>query len=170
MNGTSHPKKSACRRSFVSRRRGAVIFELIICLPALLILLLAVIEFGLIQHGQKHVSAASAFGAKIAAESGVLSPGTTVAIRANVENAINTHFDVAGYGNVTGITLRHTVGGGGVDSSGDCPDPVAPPLPSNSVRVTVCVDFTELAPDLLSSFGFSLGDRSAVFSTTFPYE
>ncbi|MEX0727089.1 MAG: TadE family protein [Planctomycetaceae bacterium] len=157
-------------RSGFARRRGAVIFELIITLPALMILALAVIEFGLIQHGQKHVSSASAFGAKIAAETAGLNSGNTAAVRTSVETAVNTHFDVAGFGNVSGVTLRHNVGGGGVDSSGNCPDPVVPALPPDSVRITVCVDFTDLSPDLLSSFGFSLGDRSAVFTTTFPHE
>ncbi len=152
------------------RRRAVVILELIVTLPALLIVALAIIEFGLIQHGQKHVASASAFGAKIAAETAGLTTATTAATRAAIEAEINTHFDVAGYGNVTGITLRHNVGGGGVSSSGNCPDPVTPALPTNSVRVSVCVKFTDLSPDLMASFGLNLGNRIAVFTTTFPYE
>ncbi|MDA0833583.1 MAG: TadE/TadG family type IV pilus assembly protein [Planctomycetota bacterium] len=181
MNGTIHPattgrriptrsSRAANARSSTGERRGVIVLELIVTLPALLILALAVIEFGLIQHGQKHVASASAFGAKIAAETAGLNTANTAANRAAIETSINTQFDVAGYGNVTGITLRHNVGGGGVDSSGNCPDPVTPALPSNSVRVTVCVEFTELSPDLLGSFGFSLGNRIAVFTTTYPYE
>jgi Flp pilus assembly protein TadG len=153
-------------------RRAGVTLELILGLPVLVIVLLIVVELGLIMGNSKHVAAASREGAKLAAEAATLNPGNTAAVTAMIRVAIDRRLASAGLGNAAtrGVTLRHTVGGGGSATSGSCPDPVVPVLPNDAVRVTVCVEMTRLSPNLLSIFGFDLTGRVVRSTTTYDYE
>lgn len=153
-------------------QRGAVAVELIIMFPVLLIFLAAVVEFGLILAGTKQVALASRNGAKLAAQSGTLDALAVNGIR----NSINRQLATAGFGNsaTTGITVQHNVGGSlTAVSDGTCPAPMNPPLPSGdheAVRVTVCVDLSQLTPDLLGTFGFPTTGKTVEMSTTVAYE
>jgi Flp pilus assembly protein TadG len=151
------------------RRTAAVTLELILALPVLVIALLVVIEFGVLMANLKHVAAASRDGAKLAAETAPLGAGATAAA---LRSAIDRRLESAGFGAgaAQGVTLRHTVGSGSVVTDGICSDPTTPAMPDDAVRVTVCVELTRLAPDLLATFGFSLAGKVAEHTTTFHYE
>jgi hypothetical protein len=69
-----------------------------------------------------------------------------------------------------GITLRHTISGGGSATDGTCSDPTTPTMPSQSVRVTVRVPLPHMTPNLLNVFGFSTIGRTVEFTTTYSYE
>jgi hypothetical protein len=58
------------------------------------------------------------------------------------------------------------------DAQPDCPacQPPASGLPDDAVRVTVCVELTELMPNCLAAFGFDLAGRTAQGSVTFARE
>ncbi len=160
---------------FLKRRprpRGGVTLELILALPLLVIVLLAVIEVGLILANFKHVAAASREGAKMAAETVGLSPGTTAATAAQVRSAVDRRLEAAGLGASAsqGVTVRHTVTAAGAATNGDCSDPVVPALPDATVRVTVCVALTRLSPNLLGAFGFDLAGQTIEHTTTWDYE
>ncbi len=148
------------------QRQGGVTLELILALPLLLIALLAVVEIGVIVANVKHVAAASREGAKLAAQTPGLSQATTAATRDAVQLAINRRLESAGLGANAAqeVILRHTV------ADGDGEPPLDPPLPDEAVRVTVRVELTRLAPDLLGAFGFTLSGKTIDHSTTWAYE
>lgn len=157
-----------------SPRRGAVVLELLVAVPVLLVFLAAVVEFGLILAQSSQVAAASRGGAQWAAVSGVPFDATTLAA---IRRAVDRQLQTAGFGvgASRGIVLEHTVPGGGPSPQidGSCPVPNGPPLPTDgqgAVRVTVCVDLSRATPDLLATFGFSTAGRSIVLNTTLPYE
>jgi Flp pilus assembly protein TadG len=165
---------SMCEKFRCARRRASVTLELIVALPLLIIGLLAVVEFGVLLASLQQVAAASYEGAKAAAEAPALTsvPADNVLLASNIRALVDRRLQSAGFGSSAsqGVTLRHTVGGGGDATDGICADPLTPPLPTQSVRVTVCVELTRLAPNVLSSFGFTLTGKVAEFTTTLDYE
>ena len=161
------------------RRSAVIIFELIVSLPILLIFLAAVVEFGVIFVGIKQVALASRAGAKVAAEAGGLNTAMTSSVAMSARDAADRQLETAGFGPdaSAGLTLRHNVSGGGVSTQGNCADPTFPALPSalptsgsGHVRVTVCIDVSKLAPDLLSMLGFSIAGFSVEETSTYPHE
>ena len=71
----------------------------------------------------------------------------------------------------TGVVLEHTVAGGsGSFTSGTCTAPGTPAIPAQGVRVTVCLNLSQLTPDLLTSFGFSTAGRTVHQTTTMRFE
>jgi Flp pilus assembly protein TadG len=161
------------------RRSAVCVLELILWLPVFLIFLLAVIEFGLILGQLKQVALASRVGAKMAAESLPIS-------MAAVQNEVDRQLESAGMGASCSIILVHNVPGGGASpqTTGggcNCTSPTSPTLPtgtllsdnvthSGSVRVTVCVKLTQLTPNLLSTFGYSISNGTVQQTTTFVHE
>ncbi|MDA0835722.1 MAG: TadE/TadG family type IV pilus assembly protein [Planctomycetota bacterium] len=167
----------------LARARSAVIvFELIVTLPLLLVVLIAVIEFGIIMAGFKQVAIAARTGASVASNTAGLDTGTPLSTQTAAQaarTAIDRQLETAGFGTnaSSGLTLRHNVSDGvGIDppeashTEGTCSDPTAISLPARAVRVTLCVEMSTLAPDMLSSFGFSLNGRTIEESITYPYE
>lgn len=160
-----------------ARRRGyrgaSVVVELLIAFPILFIALLVVVEFGVMMANLKQVAAATRDGARLAAQTAGLAPATTAATAAAVRALVDNRLESAGYGaNASqGVTLRHTVAGGGVATDGVCNDPLIPALPAvDAVRVTVRVELTKFTPNLLASFGFDLSTRFSEHTATFEYE
>lgn len=153
-------------------RSGAVIVELILAMPILFISLLVVAEFGMVMANLKQVALASREGAKIAAETAGLSPANTAATAAAIRSAVDDRLESAKFGPsaTVGVRLDHTVGGGGSAADGTCPSPAGPALPSDAVRVTVCVELTKLTPNLLAAFGFDISSSTVEQTTTLDYE
>lgn len=150
-------------------RRAAVTLELILTLPILVIVILAIVEFGVLMANLQAVNMASRDGGRFAARSIALTPGTAADIRTAVDNRLRS----AGLGPSAsnGITLQHNVGGPTQNLiNGSCTIPASPPLPSNSVRVRVCVPYERLAPNLLQTFGITLVGKNAEADATFDYE
>lgn len=153
-------------------RTAAVTLELIVGLPVFLIFLAGIIEFGLVQANSQQVALASRLGAKIAAEYPGLGPANTATVAAQIRSSIDRQLQTAGMGaNASaGVTLRHTVGGGGNATDGQCSDPLTPAMPTTSVRVTVRVPVSRMTPDMLNVFGFSISGKSLEMTTTYTYE
>ncbi len=171
----------SCRRS--NNRRGGLTVELIITLPIFLILLVAVVQFGLYHVRMQHVALASRIGAEQAAQTPNLSsyatvpPGVVSAVQAELQSAGITQFC---------IRLEHNVNGGGVlwEPPGGCPFcsgggctccptsslPSPPYSGTYYVRLSVCVPLTELMPNVLKVFGFDLTGKTTAFTTVFRYE
>ena len=143
-------------------------------MPVLLVFIAALIEFGLILANTKVVALASRTGAKIAAEMPVASLPSSIS---TVENAVDAVLSTANMSSCR-VILEHNVLGGGTSPLTNigtciCSAPSSPALPGGSpsaVRVTVCVELSELTPNLLTAFGFSTADRTVSESTLYPYE
>ena len=155
------------------RRSGVTYLELILAMPVLLVFLASVIEFGLIMANLKYLPAASRAGAKVVAETPVASIDDLATLTA-ARDAAN---DVLAAADLVScrVIISHNFGGGGSQASGTCTcsAPTTPTLPTDgdgAVRVTVCVELSRLAPDLLSIFGFSTSGRIVQSTTTYPYE
>ncbi len=165
-----------------------MILEVIVLFPVIVILLAAVIEFGLLLSGIKHVQASSRAGAKIASElatadlTAVPTTNNVDAVQATVDQVLSS----AGF-NSCQVILEYLVpttmctgvaSGSGTQTAGSCTGCNAPSVslptlanvPGGSVRVTVCVDADQLTPDLLSTFGFDISSKVISTSTTLPYE
>lgn len=184
-----HPRQR-CRLSLRptrGMRGGAVTLEFIIALPVLLIMLLAVVQFGMFFSGLQQVSLASRVGAEVAAQTDLSASGTGAPIPPAILNAINAQLGSSGV-SACKIYLEHNLGHtiGEPDESdeelewpsgSDCAcTPPATGLPLDaahlvySVRVTVCVPMTELTPNCLELLGFDISARWTQCSTTFRYE
>ena len=159
-----------CNRSQREQRRrtAAIALELILALPLLFIGLFGVVEFAAYFSGAQQVALASRVGAEEASQialpiAGPVPPPAVVdAVLAQLGSA-----DIS----FCKIILEHNIGGMYEESVGDCDcDPPATPLPPQSVRVTVCVPMTELVPNILSTFGFDVEDKTVQHSTVFRYE
>ena len=174
-----------------SRRSGVVTLELILTLPIWLIALFAVIEFGLIVANRQHVALASRVGAAEASETGSLPTTDGDPVPQNVMKAIQQQLSSSGITQCK-VLLQHDVVAMGTtpidlesgvcDFSGgpvtctpagcacDAPDESDLPTTDNYVRVSVYVPVTQLAPNLLASFGIDLSSRYIRQTTTFRYE
>jgi hypothetical protein len=138
-----------------SRRRGAVTLELILTLPVIVVLLVAIFEYGTIMVLQAAVTHAATVGAR---EAGKCSDVSLVARVVQSVVGVNciTISDVPGSG--TKVVLEDGTEGVSVfgDPNLNCQLPTNP-LNPDEVRVTVCVALSA-APvcDPLGDFGFSL--------------
>ena len=165
------------------RARGVVTLELILVLPILLILMLAVVEFGLIYQSIHHVVYSSRIGAKLAAEQSTANLGDynkSMGVSA-LREEIDEYLTAAGFNTVScQVTLQHNVAAAS-DPTQLNPDPtpagcdcVAPinnfPVGQEFVRVTVCVPTDGNVPNLLSTFGFDISDCELEGTTTFIFE
>lgn len=174
-----------------ARRRAVVTLELILAIPILLIVLLAVVEFGLILAASKHVEFASRLGAKLAAEvprsSGTvnLASFNLPSTPGNLKDRVDEYLLTAGYTAACAVILEHNAAGVPNPSQinddgtpcacgpiGSLPASVSgPPATSiESVRVTVCLPMQGNIPNCLATFGFDLSDCTIRQSTVWRYE
>jgi Flp pilus assembly protein TadG len=159
-----------------STRRGAVTLEFIVALPVLLIVLLAVVEFGMFFSSMQQVDLACRVGAEAASQSTFLPYGLAT-VPPDVTDPISQQLGSSGISPCK-IILEHNVLPTPQTLTTtyvpECAcDPPATPLPAGlarSVRVTVCVPMSSLAPNCLALFGFDLTGRCAQCSTTLRYE
>jgi hypothetical protein len=160
-------------------RRGVVTLEVILLFPILLILLLAVIEFGLIMAAAQHVEAASRLGAKLAAETSNLPLFNAPSTMDNLKERVDQYLNTAGYTDSCQVILEHNVMGMGnpaqfnpLGSPCNCtpePGPMGS-LPAGSVRVTVCLALSGNVPNVLDMYGFDISNRTVRQSVVWIYE
>lgn len=152
------------------RRRGAVVLELLIALPLLVIGTMAAVEMGLWMTGRERVEMAARLGAEQAA---------TRTDFAEVQRKVKESLAAANVPTSdVQILLIHNVGGpsGGFTRETNAEDApwgefaVPPALASEYVRVVVRVPSDALAPNLLKSFGFDLSQQWTVRAKTFRFE
>ena len=161
-------------------RRAALTVELILTLPIFLILLVAVVQFGLYHVRMQHVALASRIGAQQAAQ--IANLQSYPSVPSQVTSAVGAHLQSVGI-NTFCIRLEHN-------------DGVSPPNPpvvlweplsgcsgctisslssspysgTEYVRVSICVPLTELMPNVLKVFGFDLTGKHTAFTTVYRYE
>jgi len=161
------------QRRFIPGKRGVAYLELILALPILLIFLAATIEFGVIMANLKYLPLASRAGAKVLAESA--DPSLALA---SVEAVVNETLSATGM-TPCKVTIKYNYPNNGSQSTGGscpCDGPAFSTFPTQdadtpyTVSVTVCVEVSQMAPDLLGMFGFSLAGRVATSTTIYPYE
>ena len=141
------------------KRCGVIALEAIIGLPILVIALLAIVEFGLLSSNQALVHAASRAGADAAASLGCDLPESG-GVPTEIVDAVQCVLAARG-ATASCIRVEHTngpasphvlqSGSGGVAPAGVVPS-------DQYVCVSVCVDNTELAPNLLEVFCIDLDD------------
>lgn len=172
------PQASRHREMRACSRVGSVMVEFLLVMPILLIVLLTVIEFGMFFSNMQQVALACRAGAEVASQSGSLP--NTGPVPTNITDAIRQQLGSSGisYG---AVILEHNVNGSTYTlTTPDSLPPTCSPPPTDlppapnygrlSVRITICVPMTELAPNCLAIFGFTLSGRYAKCSTTFRYE
>jgi Flp pilus assembly protein TadG len=156
-----------------------VALEVLLLFPILVIMLLAVVEFGLIMAAGKHVEFASRLGAKLAAESSNLELFNAPSTMDNLKDQVDQYLNTAGYTDSCQVLLEHNVTGVANPSQAnplmaDCPcTPVSGPigsLPPESVRVTVCLPMTGNIPNSLETFGFDISGCVIRQSVVWIYE
>jgi len=164
-----------------------VTLELILNLPIWLIFLLAIIQFGQVLSNLQQVALASRVGAEEASETATTTITTATTVPSNIIEAIEHQLEAAGIVDTGGasqcrVILEHNLGGTDqrLDSTGAtcaCDPPAAPALPNtvpdaSYVRVTVCIPFSLVAPNLLDNYscGFSFSSRLIRQTTTFLHE
>jgi len=151
--------------------------ELILSLPVWLILLMAVVEFGMILVNEQQVALASRVGAEKASETAGLSISTGDPVPAPVLDAIEHQLGSSCL-SACAVILEHNVAISPPAVLISPPDPAcncqppgtALPVDRNYVRVTVCVPLSQLAPNLLKFVGFDITNCVIHHSTTFRYE
>ena len=154
-------------RQFQNRgnRTGAVVLETIIGLPILVLALMAIIEFGLLSSRQAIVHAASRAGADAAAAYESLPAATPIPVE--VTDAVDRVLAPMGI-KADCIRLEHTVEGvpASVLVSGSGASAPSGPVPSSDyVRLSVCIENTQLAPNLLSIFFLNLENTFSQHTT-----
>jgi hypothetical protein len=152
-----------------------VIVELLLALPVLVIVLLAVLEFGVMMANLQQVSLAARDGALVASQTPDLD--TAAAVPPEVVDAVARQLGNSGMAYCR-IRLEHNVGGpqtalleppgGGCDCGPNAP--LAPEPPQTYVRLTVCVDMLQVAPNCLKQFGYDLTGQTASFTTLLRHE
>lgn len=153
------------------RRAGSVrAIELVIALPILIMMVIAGVQFGLLFANLQQLSMGARAGSVAASQSPQIAQtvdGGTVP--SDVIEAIEQHLDSSGI-EWCRIRVEHNLGGTTAvlisEPDGPCEcGPTAPlatpPFAQRAyVRVTVCSRLTELMPDCLTLFGFSLAQDS----------
>lgn len=168
------------RSGKLCHRSAAVILELILTLPILMIALAAIVEFGLLLNNLQYVESASRAGVQVASRLSAASLNTG-SLDASVLTAVNQELSNISPGVVARqVYLEHNVNpappptvGATVmvcDGASSTPCPfvtvTAPSAPSTEyVRVTVFVDFPDVAPNALAYFGLDF-ENSIVQQTT----
>lgn len=163
-------------------RDGVSLLEIILGLPILLILLLAVVQFGLLQSNQQALHLASRQAGLVAAELALPSGGSVPNEVVEVVNVVLREHgvlspteDVRAFG---GVRIDHSVDATDDDSipfvlkSGEHaaspPPTIYPPTPY--VQVTVSLEATRLTPNTLTFFGINFAGRYASQTSLFPHE
>lgn len=188
--------RRAVRRRSIRRWRsrakisGAVVLEVILTLPLLAIVLMAIVEFGIMLTNLQYVEFASRTAAQVAARLDQTSfySGPIAVMPPEIVAAVNSQLAQTNGGGpaltASKVYLEHTVpaSGSGVGvvrhvCGGTTPTPctgsdVEAPTVTGSyryVRVTVFVEASQAAPNLLATFGFDLAGSHFQQTTTLPY-
>ena len=194
MAARRHPSRHEARRLHRRRHGGAVILEVILTLPLLMITLLAIVEFGVMLVNLQYLEFASRTGAQVASQldqSDFYSPvlPNPPIFPAEIAVAVNTQLNQATPNAMTplastSILLEHSVPLSGPGMTGAAvevsdgvavtsADVVEPPVPAppayRYVRVTVFVDAVDLTPNVLAAFGFDLSGKRFQQTTTYAY-
>ncbi len=168
-------------RRFLRRRtrtrRGALILEMVIVLPIMLIALLAIVQFGFYFENMQQVSLAARIAAEVASQTPNLPDADGDPVPENVRRAVEQHLASCGISGVA-IRLEHNTGGEPVVlryptvDSGLSLTKLDDPPPGRYVRATVVVPTCELMPDALSVVGLNLAgpEKRTAFTQTFRYE
>ena len=139
-------------------RRGAIYTaEMVLVMPVLVVVFLAVVQFGIFFTSLQLVSFASRTGAEAASETVIPAAGL---VPGNVLNAVEEHLESVGITSCR-VAVQHL---GGQTESGICncvPSGFTTPLGSY-VRVSVCVPLSEMMPNLLAPFGYGISDPDLV--------
>lgn len=164
-----------------SHRSAAVILELILTLPILMIALAAIVEFGLLLNNLQYVESASRAGVQVASglSAANLNSGS---LDTAILTAVNQELANIGPGVVARqVYLQHNVDPAPPHSVGPtvmvcdgvsttpCPyvTVTAPSAPATVyVRVTVFVDFPDVAPNALAYFGLDFSNSIVQQTTT----
>lgn len=159
-------------------RDGSVTLELIIMLPLWLIVMGAIIQFGLLIGNRQQVALAARVGAEEASRTvGLELTSDGDPVPANVVQVVQQQLLSSGVEHCK-ITLEHNLGSPTTVllTSGycDCPplgdSDTWPPEYGDYVRVTVYIASTELTPNVLKFFGFDISERFIRNATTFRHE
>lgn len=165
----------------VTQRSGAVVLELILALPILVIAVFAVVEFGLWMSAKEKLEMAARIGAQAASETPAID--TLAALSGSeIQTKVYRYLENAGIdtSNVQ-LTLTHNVGGGDTlidPPGGTCPAPALPPAPPDQtvpvnrqyVRLVVCIPTDDITPNMLSYFGFDVSEFHTQHAKTYRYE
>lgn len=167
-----------------SKRRAVSLLEIIIGLPIMLILLFAVVQFGLLQSNQQTLKMASRAGALVAANMEI--DGTEVVIDSEIINAIDEVLRKGGLIDpaetitmVGEVQLNYAVYNSGtmMPASGTIPMPATlmPPSPAvypdyHYVQVTISIPVQRLAPNAMACFGVDYSGRNALMTSLFRHE
>lgn len=169
--------------NFRRPRRGGVVLELILVGPILVLGIFGVAQFGSLMSGRQHLEQASRVAAQTAADL-TRADLNGAAFPAAVQNAVTSVLndaDITPGAADFQILLEHNVPNGAAPVSPQtagsttpaCPAPPALPAGvagSEYIRVTVCVEAPQLAPNLLTVLGFDLSNYVYQQSTTVLYE
>lgn len=166
-----------------SKRRAASLLEIIIGLPIVLILLLAVVQFGLLQSNQQTLKMASRAGALVAAE--LVIDGSESEPDASIVDAIDEvlrHGGILDFNEsidtVGDVQLNYVVYNPGmmgpiddeISLNSGC-DPPATIYPDYYyVQVTICIPATRLAPNAMACFGVDFSGRDAIMTSLYRHE
>ena len=142
----------------LANRNGVTTLEAIIAVPILLIAILGIVELGFLSSNQMVVQAASRAGADAAAALGCDLPAEGD-VPAEILSAVS---NVLSCENVSAMCVRveHTIGDTPpyvlIDGTGASPPAGTAPTTTDYVCVSVCVENSELAPNLLRTFCIDL--------------
>ncbi len=141
-----------------TNRNGVTTLEAILALPVLFIAILGIVELGFLSSNQMVVQAASRAGADAAAALGCDLP-TDGPVPDVIVDAVS---NVLACENVTASCIRveHSLGDAPpyvlTEGGGAAPPAATPPTTRDYVCVSVCVENSELAPNLLRTFCIDL--------------
>ncbi len=159
-----------CRRRVHASRpnapRGVTVLETIVALPVLFIAILAIVELGLLSRNQGLVQAASRAAADVASS---LELPISNPMPPEIADAVDAILQCEGIESACIRVEHNTVKGGPyVLTTGTGGDPPPSPAPANDpyVRVSVCVENSQLAPNLLKSFCINLAGYYSQRTTT----
>lgn len=163
-------------------RRGSITLELIIMLPVWLIVMGAVVQFGLLIGNRQQMALAARVGAEEASKTvGLNLTDDGELVPANVVTKVEQQLQSSGIEQCK-VTLEHNLVGSPPPTTpitlttGECNCPTLgvsttwPPASGRYVRVTVYVPATELTPNILKFFGFDISELYIRNAATFRHE
>jgi len=163
------PLKSSPKASSGRQHTGSVLLEFVLAFPIILMLSLAIIQFGFYALLQQTINVATIEGAREAAKVGADhdSIGTLIQqyVAVNSLDMVVVSPATIGSGDIlVSIDDGTNALDGTIGNSDITCYPVGPPPTATEIKVTVCVNLTNTdgtfpIPDLLSSFGFSLSGK-----------
>jgi len=152
--------------------------ELVLTLPILIVPVLAIVYFGVYYANMQQLALACRMGVEEASQTSSLSTTNGDPVPADVLDAIDDTLATAGMKRCR-VRLEHNVGGStvvlvsGACNGGPSSNLGTPPAYGEYVRLTVCVEKSEVVPTCLSGFGFGTSCSStqvAECTAVFRYE